>query len=1068
MPQTSFSVASGGSLATVLADIGSGTDAAADTAYLITLTASISLLSPPTPSASVSLQSGASVTLQGPYALIVSAFAVTGTLTTDLNFTGTVTLDNGGFINDAVTTVGGVATAGIDTGAVLGTTGDGGDSVVNDGTIQYGGTYAAVELDTGTVQNGWDGTAAALVTGAAVGVQFNTSGLLQNGGTIVATGTGTTAVYLAAGTVDNGQLSQTGALITGGRNGVEIAGAGLVVNDGSIIGGTADAVYLGKGSVQNGAIGDTTARIDGGPADNGVWIGAGTVDNYATISGGGAAGVLLAAGGTVSNLGTAALVSGLYEGVLLDTAGALFNDGTVQAAGDTSSTNAIGAFLVDGGTIDNTGTAALLTGPTYGAVIEGAAGTVSNLGTMQASGASGIGVALYAGGTIVNAAGASISGNYDGVALGAGPAGALVRNSGTIEGFFGVDFQGIATPAAGTLVNNGLIESSQGDSGYAAVFGSGAERLVLQAGGAFVGAVFGNDGAGSSTVLELATAGTLGALAADAGTVTDSAGSFGFAEFGTIALDGGATWTIAAPATLAVLTNAGTLAIAGGAAEVTGTLVNSGTITVDPSTLTVDGALTSGGGSGTLVIGANSTVALQDSVDAGQTLDFAPGGAELLTLAIPGSVQAALASFVAGDTIDLRHTTVTGFQYADGTLDVLNGTGTVAVLALPGPYKTADFSHAPDSTDGTFVTTDVMPCYAAGTRILTPRGQIPVEDIAPGDWVIALVDGARVPRRVTWVGRRGINIATHPQPQLAAPVRIRRDAVAAGQPCRDLLVSPDHGLFIDGVLIPAKLLINDMTIVQDRTVPHVTYVHVELEHHAVLLAEGLPAESYLDTGNRAMFAAAGAALTLHPVFPVQPGLRCWQQDACAPLTVAPARVRPVWHRLVARAEALGHTRPPRRTTPDPRLRLVADGRARAAACIDGRRHLFVLPAGARDLRLVSRSAIPSDGAAYLDDWRRLGVAVARLRVHAADGSIDIPPDHPDLRHGWHAAEAGAGAVWRWTDGCARLPVAVAAVPRLLDVRLHATLPYTEAAGLSLQMDRGRDAHDRAPPTPRAG
>jgi hypothetical protein len=1055
MPQTNFSVATGGSLAAVLADIGSGTDAAADTAYVITLTASISLLSPPTPSASVTLEAGSSVTLEGPYALIVSAFAVTGTLTTDLNFTGTITLDDGTFINDALATSGGVATAGLYTGTVLGTTGDGGDTVVNDGTIQYGGTYAAVELDTGTVQNGWDGSAAAVITGAAVGVQFDGSGLLQNGGTIIASGTKSTAVYLGAGTVDNGQLSETTALISGGENGVEIAGAGLVVNDGSIIGAATDAVYLGSGTVQNGATGDTTAQILGGPADNGVWIGAGagTVDNYATISGGGAAGVLLAAGGTVSNLGTAALVSGLYEGVLLDTEGALFNAGTVGAIGDTSGNLAFGAFLVDGGTVDNTGTAALLTAPDYGAVVEGAGGYVSNFGTMQATDAAGIGVALFAGGTIVNAAGASISGNYDGVAIGFDPAGALVQNSGTIEGFLGVDFQGLLTQVTGTLVNNGLIASNQGPGGYAAVFGSGAERLVLQAGGTFVGAVFGNDAAGSTTVLELAaaTAGTLSALSADSGTVTDSAGSFGFAEFGTIALDSDANWTIEAPATLDVLDNAGTLAVTGGTAEITGTLVNSGTITVDPSTLTVDGALTSGGGSGTLGIGANSALTLQGSVDAGQTLDFAAGGSALLTLGTPASVHASLAGFVAGDTIDLLDTTVTGFHYAAGTLDVLNGAGTVAVLALPGPYQTSDFSHKPDSTDGSFVTTDVVPCYVAGTRILTAHGKIPVEDITPGDAVVALVDGAQVLRRVTWVGSRRIDLIAHRQPQLAAPVRIRSEAVAAGQPCRDLLVSPDHCLFLDGRLIPAKLLINDMTIVQDRAIPQVTYVHVELEHHAVLLAEGLPAESYLDTGNRAMFAGADAALTLHPAFPVQPGLPCWQQDACAPLTVAPAQVLPVWNTLAARAEALGYRRPPCRTTSDPLLRLVADGRAQLPVCVDGGRHVFVLPAGARDLRLVSRCAIPSETAAYLDDWRRLGVAVARMRLHGgADGIMELPPDHPALCHGWHAAERGAGAVWRWTDGSARLPLAAAAAPRLLEVRLHGTLPYTAPAGQSLQ------------------
>ena len=68
-----------------------------------------------------------------------------------------------------------------------------------------------------------------------------------------------------------------------------------------------------------------------------------------------------------------------------------------------------------------------------------------------------------------------------------------------------------------------------------------------------------------------------------------------------------------------------------------------------------------------------------------------------------------------------------------------------------------------------------------------------------------------------------------------------------GLPRRDLWLSPDHAVFVDDVLIPIKRLINS-TSIEQVPMDQITYYHVELEHHDVLLAEGLPAESYLDTG----------------------------------------------------------------------------------------------------------------------------------------------------------------------------------------------------------------------------
>ena len=105
---------------------------------------------------------------------------------------------------------------------------------------------------------------------------------------------------------------------------------------------------------------------------------------------------------------------------------------------------------------------------------------------------------------------------------------------------------------------------------------------------------------------------------------------------------------------------------------------------------------------------------------------------------------------------------------------------------------------------------------------------------------------------IVWIGRRDVDLVGHADPESARPIRIAAGAFAENQPARDLLLSPDHAVFADGVLIPVKHLVNGTTIRQ-IDVERVTYFHIELARHDIIFAEGLAAESYLDTGNRATF-----------------------------------------------------------------------------------------------------------------------------------------------------------------------------------------------------------------------
>ncbi len=321
-------------------------------------------------------------------------------------------------------------------------------------------------------------------------------------------------------------------------------------------------------------------------------------------------------------------------------------------------------------------------------------------------------------------------------------------------------------------------------------------------------------------------------------------------------------------------------------------------------------------------------------------------------------------------------------------------------------------------------------CLAAGTRILTPDGDVPVEALAAGDEILILRGNSDAVARVVWAGRRRIDLSRHPRPERVMPVRIQAGALAAGLPEHDLLLSPDHCLFIDGHLIEAKTLVNGATIIQDDTLRHITYHHVELERHDIMLAEGVPVETYLDNGTRHMF-EGGATLALHPDF--APAARrgkarkpAARPAHCAPLALAGPIVQAARQRLRDRALALGfaltdHT--------DLRVRAgVETIRPRQDSSPTLLR--FDLGQPNRAVALLSSVGVPAHTGADPDDQRRLGVAVTGLRLLTGGGPIEIALEDP-AHHGFHDPEG----THRWTSGAARIALPRYTGPAVLEVRL---------------------------------
>ena len=155
-------------------------------------------------------------------------------------------------------------------------------------------------------------------------------------------------------------------------------------------------------------------------------------------------------------------------------------------------------------------------------------------------------------------------------------------------------------------------------------------------------------------------------------------------------------------------------------------------------------------------------------------------------------------------------------------------------------------------------------CYRRGTRLLTAAGEVAVEALRIGD---ALVTASGGLRPIRWIGQRSYDGRFVAGNRGVLPIRIRAGALGDGVPRRDLDVSPLHAMLLDGLLVPAEHMVNGASIVRLGAVDTLTYFHVELDGHDVVIAEGAPSESFIDHDSRLMFQNAAEFLLLHPMPP---------------------------------------------------------------------------------------------------------------------------------------------------------------------------------------------------------
>ncbi len=831
-------------------------------------------------------------------------------------------------------------------------------------------------------------------------------------------------------------FSSNAATLTDGTNTVVLplldegftAGSFQATNDGSghvrLTTTLADADWL------NGAGGDWGTGSDwstGSPPGSGSNVVIGDLGDTFVVTATGELAhslLLLAPSGTLSVAGSLSVATAIFDPV-----------GTIAVQSGATVTSKAFNQLDSGGTLTvASGGQMTLTG---GSAITGAGVLAANIA----------GDAAFDGATIDAAAGSVLIGLVDNAGTATASDGAVVTAS-----FTGLGGDGAGT---GTLTIDNAHWTDTGDDTTAPFAGD------MVVGGAQEGLT---GGTGTLVVQDHATLSDQNAIIAANGeaaglATVDDAGVWSIAHNLTVGAGGGAVAFLQVsqgPSSLGggsvsvgnAVSLDGTLSVSGGGVlTAAGLAVNDGTVQIDPtSTIAIGGA---GGLSGLMIdAGATATVNngdIQGTIHDGGAIAFSGastleggtvlGGGTLqlqsgavLSIRDAGSLPADVAFqgtgadlVMAGDSAATG--IITGFVGPGGLPNTIDLPGVSYDAAMPVSFDTtndvltlgggsfdvqATFTLAPGTTIAPQTArdalggTEIFACYAEGTLLATPHGEVRIEALRPGDCVLALEGERWVARPVRWVGRSSVDLARHPHPERIAPVRIRAHAFAPDMPARDLKLSPEHAVFVDGVLMQAGTLRNGATVTQEFPA-RITYLHVELDRHAVLRAENLPAESYLDTGNRAAFAGEQGVRALHQDF----GAAAWDTRACAELVLAGPRLAAAQSRLRARAAALGFA-----LTAAAGLRVLADGVLLTPDAAGSVR----LPAGTRAVRLVSRSFVPS-WLGLGDDRRRLGVAVASLRVRGRA----LPASA--FGAGWHAPEPG----WRWTDGDAAL--ALSPLPR---------------------------------------
>ncbi|GBQ86514.1 Hint domain-containing protein [Asaia krungthepensis] len=596
------------------------------------------------------------------------------------------------------------------------------------------------------------------------------------------------------------------------------------------------------------------------------------------------------------------------------------------------------------------------------------------------------------------------------------------------------------------IVGGGFTVKGQSFSGSGVVSGGTFDvgsTEQLASGGTDSGSIFGGTQIVSSGALALRSIFSAGVQLVQGGlassSVVSSGGVIRVGQGGTAVTvsvgPGGIAVALAGGVILNQIVMAAGAAIVSSGGVVSGATISSGGSEMVQSSGVVSGATILSGG--TQVVQGGATVQ-NAAISAGGSMVVA-SGATILTLAIggaststgpAGTLVVTPGAVLSNVTVGWRgRIDIEGLSYkpggkitiSGGTLTVTHTDGTSWFTPLTGSYKAGDFHLEADSDGSTELVYDK--CFLAGTLIRTPSGERPVETLREGDLVCVLTEGRRETRRITWVGSTEIAVnASRPDDEAGYPVRLRADAFGPSVPDRDLFITPEHCICVDGLLVPARMLVNGESIAYDRSRTRFTIHHFRTEEHAIIWSNNLTTETLFDDGH---------SMGLLPVSPV-PDCPTDREDRAAILQETPKRAAPLCvernvvealhRRLAARAGCLSLRSTRGTADQDPDLHLVAgDGQVIRPARRVNDMMIFHLPPDLDEVRLRSRASRPAIAEGpFVDDRRDLGVLVGDVHIWDSNGMTRLDAHLCDeMLEGWYGLEEAPA---RWTGGNARLPL----------------------------------------------
>lgn len=326
-------------------------------------------------------------------------------------------------------------------------------------------------------------------------------------------------------------------------------------------------------------------------------------------------------------------------------------------------------------------------------------------------------------------------------------------------------------------------------------------------------------------------------------------------------------------------------------------------------------------------------------------------------------------------------------------------------------------------------------CFLPGTIIDTPNGDRLIESISVGDEIWTFKGDKKTRDTVRWIGASQVEVRKGVPPDLSGyPVCVVKNAISAGVPSQNLLVTPEHCLYLNEKFIPVRMMVNERSIYYDTSFVSYEYYHLETETHSVIRANGALTESYLDTGNRDSFVATGVADALA-------SSRCltWATDAAAPLCTELTQVKKEFDALQERATTLGFptVSPISHKSPKEIYLLDSEGKRIDAIRVSGQQHIFNIAAGTKSCAIYSHAKRPCDVVGpYLDDRRYFGASVGSIYLYDAHGCRKIE-DHilyPDLT-GWHEI---SNTAMRQSNGAGYLPISTEGIiePAIISIEIR--------------------------------